>query len=127
MAEYEEQIRTRIQRRQPRSNLSIPAAVWNLGAATVYTFSSSMLEFVRAYEQMLTSMTRESERQAIRSADEIVADSEWTGARHRAAILDQADRVYVDLTTVKVQEAQDNGETRTTDYSEYAESSSTSG
>jgi len=102
--------------------MSIVSAVWNLGAATVYTLSSSMLEFVRAYESMLTSMTFEAERQTIHSADEIVADSEWTGARKRAEILDQADKVYVDLTTVKVEQARENGEARTTEY-EYAESS----
>jgi hypothetical protein len=120
---YEEQIRTKLQRRQPRTQLSIASAVWNLGAATVYTTSSMVLEFVRAYEQMLTSMTREAERQSIRSADEIVVDSEWTGARRRAEILDQADRVFVDLTTVKVSQAEENGEARTTEY-EYAESTS---
>jgi hypothetical protein len=122
MPEFEEQIQTKLQRRQPRSNLSIASAVWNLGAATVYSTSSMVLEFVRMYEQMLTSMTHEAERQSIRSADEIVADSEWTGARRRAAILDQADRVFVDLSSVKVEQTQENGGTRTTEY-EYAESS----
>lgn len=121
--QYEQQIQTKIQRRQPRSNLSIASAVWNLGAATVYTTSGMLLEFVRAYEQMLTSMSREAERQTIHSADEIVADSEWTGARRRAAILDQADRVFVDLSTVKVQQEQENGETRSATEYEYAESS----
>jgi hypothetical protein len=120
--QYEQQIQTKIQRRQPRSNLSIASAVWNLGAATVYTTSSMVLEFVRYYEQMLTSMTREAERQSIHSADEIVADSEWTGARKRVEILDQADRVFVDLSGVKVQQQQENGETKTVEY-EYSESS----
>lgn len=129
--QYEEQIRTRLQRRQPRSNMSIAAAVWNLGAATVYSTSSTLLEFVQMYEQMLRSMTQQAERQAIRSADEIVADSEWTGARQRAQILDQADRVYVDLSTVEVKQAQDrfHGDTSTTEYTsattEFAESGST--
>jgi transposase-like protein len=120
--EYEEQIHHRLERRQPRSNLTIASAVWNLGAAVTYQTSSMILEFVRYYEQMLSSMAFEAERQTIRSADEIVADSEWTGARRRAQILDQADRVYVDMTTVKVQQRdQDNGQARTSEY-EYAES-----
>lgn len=123
MPEYEEQIRTKLERRQPRSNLTIASAVWNLGAAVTYQTSSMLLEFVRYYEQMLSSMAFEAERQSIHSADDIVADSEWTGARRRAQILDQAERVFVDLTTVKVDQAQDNGQSRTTEY-EYAESSS---
>jgi hypothetical protein len=120
---YEQQITTKLQRRQPRSNLSIASAVWNLGAAISYQMSSTMLEFVQYYERMLLSMTREAERQSIHSADEIVADSEWTGARKRTQILDQADRVYVDLTTAKVTQAQENGEVQSTDEYEYSSSS----
>lgn len=91
---------------QPRNDYSMVAAWWNLGMATINATSSALLELIRLYESSLVAVTRESERQVLRSADRIVARSEVTGARERAKKIDEAENVVIDYseTTVTEQE-----------------------